>query len=564
MSSDVVNLVPTNLDFDTKMVLGSRLGNATKNVISTNPSQGAGAIPAGSNLNWSLPISAGHLVESDPEVSCTIVMEATHAGFVDLPTALGLVNDKVGFHSFPINRLVQSATVKANGAVMMSSNCAEDVDAIQYSLSGKELQRISSCAQPDNLFAYDDAASANVLQVVSDSIIQTRGLGASAVTAAHAGTTLTLTFTHSEKLMARPFQWSQPAPHPFVGLHDMNVSLNLVSDFNAACVADSSGYGFAVTSIANWKFKLTQYTPHLNMAQAIPTKSYYNMPVIEHSSAAAVTVAAGASATITTPVRSYPTRPKLYCVYAFSARGDGTTPARTYPITNLSVASGIKKNLLQSYDAQDLYQLSLKNGFNGSAAQFFGGYAGKLATGCMVFFTPSDLDSELYDQSNVQLNHVFNVQATVQNHHTNNQNIILRVTSFTDAVLKYEGGIYSEELASIEPDQLLRAKQMFVDATSAGDNSHVLGGSVWSWITDNVVKPAVRFARNNVGKLETAADDISPVLGDAVHLVSSAVKDGSSLGNKARAAGWGKPAGKGVIHLGGKKLTNRQLLKLLD
>ena len=64
-----------------------------------------------------------------------------------------------------------------------------------------------------------------------------------------------------------------------------------------------------------------------------------------------------------------------------------------------------------------------------------------------------------------------------------------------------------------------------------------------------------------------ASDGERVVSADAhgrVHLVSNAVKDGSSLGNKARAAGWGKPAGKGVIHLGGKKLTNRQLLKLLD
>ena len=91
------------------------------------------------------------------------------------------------------------------------------------------------------------------------------------------------------------------------------------------------------------------------------------------------------------------------------------------------------------------------------------------------------------------------------------------------------------------------------------ENNEVLGGSVWSWLRDKALKPAVKFARNNLAKLHTG---ISP-LDDAAHAIGDAVKDGTTIGKWAKSKGYGAQ-GSGVINLGGRKLSRKELLQILD
>lgn len=210
--------------------------------------------------------------------------------------------------------------------------------------------------------------------------------------------------------------------------------------------------------------------------------------------------------------------------------------------------------------------MSKRNGYNGNPSQFFGGMEGSLGTGCVVYVTPSDLDSDMWHQSNVLSNHSFKVKATIRNHTDAlipANTITLRVVAISDAYIKCDNGKYTEQLASILPSELKDARDMYQDMTF--DRNHVLGGSVWSWLGKHVLKPAVRFARNNLSKLHTGFAPVDM----AANAVGNAVKDGTAIGNYAKSHGYGKQ-GNGIINLGGsnvlggKKLTQAQLLSLLE
>jgi hypothetical protein len=565
----VVNIVPQSLNWNRDMVKGTRLGNASIQVTSHVPDQGSASYAANGSLSWNVPISAGNLVRSDPEVSFQYVVAFSDAATIktDLATATTAVLNLVGMHSLPNNRCIESCTVKMNGQVNMSSNPATDANAILYNMGAEELARLGSCSAVDNLYTYDAATQTNVLRGQADSISWSRGLGATVIDSITFGANvLTVTMTHTEKLVARPFQWHEKEPSAFVGISNMSVNCNLTSSFANAALA-ANGLTIDSVTLQNAQLRLGQFSPHMNIQKQIPTKAYWNTPVIEHTVTAAANVNAAATGIFTSNSRSYSTVPKLYAVYAYTAR-TSAAPERMYPITNLSVNSGIKKNLLKSYSQADLYQLSLKNGFNGSASQFYGGYSGSLGTGCVVYFTPSDLDSELFHQSNVETNHVFNVEATVLNHSAANASVILRVVAFSDAVLSYDNGSFSDEMASINQSQLAGARDIYMD--TAFQQNKVLGGSLWSWLKGAVKSPIfkaiTKTLRNNVPILNKYVGDdtaIGKVASTAGYGKRCAAAKKAAATRKRNAAAK-KKKGAGVINLGGRKLSKAQLMSLLN
>lgn len=555
----VVNIVPQSLNWHRELVKGTRLGNASNQVTSHSPDQGSGSYTAGQALSWNIPISAGNLTASDPEISFQYVITLSDSGSTiktSTAVAVDAVQHLVGLHSVPNNRLIDSCTVKLNGQVNMSSNPATDASAIIYNMNQSELKRIGACSTPDNLYTYSATANYNVLRNQSDSLCWGRGLGSTVVNSmAYGSNDIVITLTHTEKLMARPFQWHEKEPSAFVGINNLSINMNLASNFaNAAVAANSLSVDTVV--VQNAQIRLGQFAPHVNMQKQIPTRCYWNTPVIEHTVTASKAVAQNASIQFNSTSRSYSTVPKLYCVYAYAAR-TATTPERLYPITNLSVNSGIKKNLLKSYSQHDLYDLSVKNGYNGTASQFFGGYAPGtsttgVGTGCMVFFTPSDLDSELFHQSNVETNHVFNVDATVTNLDSASATVFLRVVTFSDAVLAYDNGNFNDEMASIHQSELAGARDTYMNTIF--ENNQVLGGSVWSWIKKAVRSPVFK--------------SIVHGLRNSIPVVKDYVGDSTAIGKLAKSKGYGKrrasKKGSGVISLAGAKLTKAQLMSLLN
>ena len=562
--SSIVNLIPESLNYNTQNIKGTRLGNASIQRVTYTPNQNNYA--ANGTVSWNIPIASENLVESQVFITTEFTLWLHDAAYTSLNVGMAALENSMGVNSFPVNRCVENATVKFNGELIMSTNVSENVNALQYMMSPAELESISPCNVPDNLYAYDPAVSSNVLQNNADTTTSSRGFGAfEIVSATHANTDeITLVIRVTEQLCARPFQYHTLNPPAFAGLNDLNVSLNLCSSplDRAFAMTAAPDQGAATCTITKMELRVGQFSPHLSAAAAIPSQAFYNVPIIEHSTKALAALVAGTNAGASVSVsqssdnRSYSNIPKLYAVYAQGTR-TYVTPERLYPIQQLSINSGIKKNLLSSYTKDDLFQLSKNNGFNKRYAQFTGGSFETTGTGCVVYFTPSDIDSEEFHQSNVMSNYVFNVTAQIGNYSGSTEAPELHVVTFSDSVLKYDNGHWSEEMASVMPNELPSAQQMFFNQRIA---NHVLGGSIWTWLRDNVVKPVSSFARNNLAQR-------IPVVGSAV---SSLVKDGGVIGKRAQAAGYGKkkaPAkkkGGSVLNLGGKKMSNAELLKLLN
>lgn len=576
--SQVFNIVPEAMNWNRKLNKGTRLGNQTVQVAEYEARQVASQ---NGPLTWNIPVSTNNLMDSAPEIEFkyNITLTGHNEGALsdaNVRTVMTAILNEVGMHSMPNNRIIDSCTVKMNGTVNMSSNPSKDVDAILYNFNQTELKRLSPLAVPDNKLVYDATANTNVLRAQSDSLGWSRGLGAVKLdsisyTAASGGGSngvITLNVRIAERLVARPFQWHEKEPKAFIGIDDLSITCNLGSSVLNACIASIDAYTCTATFDSSFypKLRLYQYAPHLNIQRSLPTKCYYNTPMIEYTESSTVSVNAGTSSSagaLKTNVRSYSTVPKLYAVYAYADRADHQEPEQIFPITNLKVHSGIKKNLLQSYSQQDLFELSRRNGYNGNMAMFQGGLNtdpdALKGTGCVIYFRPSDLDSEEFMQSNVENNHTFSVEATVYNHsYSSAKNIKLRLVTFSDAILKYENGIFSEEMAYIRQNELYNAHDIYMDQNF--DVNQVLGGNVFGWLakaTKDVGNAIKRIAQSDGAKTASKlARNYIPVARDYLG-------DNTYLGHEIKKRGYGQK-GNGVVNLAGKQMSRGELMQLLD
>lgn len=566
----VVSLVDSKLDLNSTLNKGTRLGYESVNVVAHDPTNGNNAYGGGSNMAFNIPMSTANLLDSAPVLSCQIHVTYTNGGTAYDTGANGVtgINNQCGLHSFPVNRLFENINVRINGSLNMSTNVAANVDSVQYMLSKQELKRLSNVGVPDNAMVYSTDNNTSVLRTQMDSRDFSRGIGATRVEAkavAGQAAQIAVTYFVSEKLLARPFQWAEQSPKVFKGINDLVISGNLTSNLQNAVLAAIPGVNVVAGSfkVDNFKLRLKQSTPHANLKKPVSNIAYYNAPVFDYMSAVASTAATGQPGSAETNPRVFSSVPKMYAIY-FAAPRTLNQPLQMFPITNVSINCGIKSNLLQSYTAEDLYDVSIKNGYNGNPSQFFGGNAGSLGTGCVLYLTNADFDTDMFSQSNVLKNLNFQVKATYKNHTGANVTPTLHVVAISDAYIKSENGVYTEQLASILPSEVASARDMYEDM--GFEDNKVLGGSVWGWMKKHIIKPAVKFARNNVGKLHTGIGPLDAVAKD----VGKLVDDNSYIGRQAAKHGLGQ-RGAGVMQLGGastvlggKKLSQAQMLALLD
>lgn len=569
--SQVINLVPEELQFNETLKKATRLGNESVQVIRRASNLGANNHPAGSQLTFDIPMSQNNLLDSQVMASATFTVAITQ-NMVGADAAAreayarGLLAGKFGFHSLALNRIIDSSSVRINGTLNVNDNPNQNLETLLYSASLKDQEDMGALALPDRAFNYSELLSNNVLALNLDGNDgRSRGYDAARITGiayvdnAGANDVITVTMQHTEPLMCRPFQYHGNEP-PFQGVNDLHVGINLTNNFvNAALAYKAADITGAVTcAVSNFQLVFRQFTPHLQ--KPIPTTSYWNSPQFYVNSTSAQPIAAGANATFNTNTRTYSSVPKLFAIYAEKQSRVASEPSRLYPIDELSVNFGIKHNQLKSYQADDLFRMSRKNGYNMPRSCFFGGApsAGQEATGCVVLMRPEDVDTEMFCQSNVLKNFSFSCQAKVRNNNyaagAGNENIILRTVAIFDNYVMYENGIYSEESANILPDQIATAEMMYVDAAH---KNQVVGGSVWGWLK-KVVKPLKKVVKNPLFK------EASKLARNNIPIVKDYVGDNTMVGRVAKAHGYGRASGGGVVHLAGKKLSKAELLSLLE
>jgi hypothetical protein len=574
MQAEVYNIVDDKLKFQDKMALGTRMSYSSITTSHHTPSEG-NTYGGGSSLTFNIGVPDGIFIDSQVELELKVAVVLTAAAITATEdTAITSIENQFGFHSFPVNRLIQSSDVSFNNQSSMVTQIARVIDSIIYSLDSDQLKRLSDLYVPDNNLIYDASSTQSVLKPYRESISATRGIGSTQVVISNidlATHTAKYTFTIKEKLLCTPFQWHEKNPHPFYGIKQFNMTLNLISDIGSIFGRTALVTNITVPVLTDAKLLLHQYVPSIKMQ--IPSTIYYNCIIPDYSeSISSTTVNTNtASSDLIINNKNYSVVPKLFVLYCTSAR-TSLLPFQSYPISSLKVDSALKTSLFSTYTLRDFYQLSKNNGYNQSYSVFSGGYyqdavaiKNRLTTGHMLYFTCSDMSSDEGVQSNSMINYNFGLTVNCFNLNTTAAVVGVKaiLVSFSDNILKYDAsnGLFTMTNAGVTPSEIANAKTMFVNTAF---QEQILGGSFWSWIKQ-AGKDVYNFIKDNK---DTIRDIRKQIPYTAPGTKAGEVLEKLGLGKRKRPK---KAKGNGVLELGGnanvlggKNVSQRELLNLLD
>lgn len=561
-------LVPEELKWDREKVYGTRVGNTSNIYERYNSSNiGDGNVSSGSTARFELIPGSNILTDSTPVIEADLTIEVENTGTATTANHYSVNNLRgaLGTRPMALNRSIKAGSVAMNGSTRLSSQPAEHANAVLYSLDEGTLERLGYASVPDYNFIFDNELTRDPLKPIEDSATgNTRGLGATKVISVIQGDTnkkIIVNLRLSERLMLNPFQWFKKTASPFVGINKMDVSLSMVSDFLKSMVnfnkpTDNDAIKLQLNSATLSKIQLVFRTHAPSLQIEYPLKAYWDVPYIQETigtTSGHIPINGDADLEIT--ARNYDQVPKAWMLYAveegFPNDIDVSAPVRYYPITDPSVNLGSKRNQFQSWSVDDLLLMSKKNGYNGLNSSFFGvgsevnpnvdgnKYAG---TGCVIIFTPSDMDTEENVVSNANLTFNFSVKAKVHNNdQVNAKKLQLRMVSVEDGILSYYNGRYSEEKAGILPNDLAKAELDYYD-TSYHQN-------VGNGFLSNLWHKAKKIAKNPLTK------ELSRVVRNLPY-ASDYVGDNTAVGRIAKQHGYGKKKGGNVISVGGREASN--------
>jgi hypothetical protein len=146
----------------------------------------------------------------------------------------------------------------------------------------------------------------------------------------------------------------------------------------------------------------------------------------------------------------------LYLRRSAASRGDSTPWLKpdTYGyLSNLSIDVNQRANLLSSYDSQQLYLMSVKNGLKCSWPDWYGG------VGSVCIVTPSDLGMELNSSANVLGQTSFTIRAYGENHSALSVDYTLNALYITDSLVSVDGSskMWSEITGYLTPESVVSA-----------------------------------------------------------------------------------------------------------
>jgi hypothetical protein len=181
MQAEVYNIVDDKLKFQDKMALGTRMSYSSITTSHHTPSEG-NTYAGGSSLTFNIGVPDGIFIDSQVELELKVAVVLTAVAIaVTNDTAITSIENQFGFHSFPVNRLIQSSDVSFNNQSSMVTQVARVLDSIIYSLSSDQLKRLSDLYVPDNNLIYDASSTQSVLKPYRESISATRGIGSTQV-----------------------------------------------------------------------------------------------------------------------------------------------------------------------------------------------------------------------------------------------------------------------------------------------------------------------------------------------------------------------------------------------
>lgn len=553
-----VIVIPNQQHWQSEIKRSTRLGTGSNRIAESQPNSAPSATnyTTGQKLQWTLNVDAGSIVDSAPEVSATFEIRLTSTVALGATTAAAIeaLQDKLGFAPMPINRLIDNASVQFNGTVTLDTPVADLVGPQLYQYDQNDLRFLGSASQPDNALSFSSTTSGNVLKNIADGV-NTRGLGTSQIQSIGVDTdrkVVDIVIKHQERLMARPFQYFDRDSSDFIGVKSLRIALTLGSDFKRAVNEVIDNTTVTYVNVRDMTLKFKSYTPLGHAKMDIPPVIKWKMPQFDLMQSTTVTVPTGAGYGAVAPVlvniasAQREVVAKQYAIYALAKSADPSIPDRYLPIQRVQFGIGNKQNSFDTHTTMDLFNVSRANGYNGSSNQFMsmppGVGAGMAGNGCVLFFTPSDLETDSFVQSQVRITHQISARVYVCNPTgANLTNVVVYLLSFTQSSLIMNQGLWEEELEKVEPIEIQNGLETQFRKTVFDDNA-LIGAGFWDTlknvITSPVTKAITKMVRNNVPLLQQYAGD------------------NTTLGKVATRFGYGEPAAGGpqggsIMRLGG-------------
>jgi hypothetical protein len=394
-------------------------------------------------------------------------------------------------------------------------------------------------------------------------------------TGTEADAEVTFTFEVESVIKCQPFQYNSLNPQPFKDVNTFKMLLSmddLTSDFIAVdeSISDGDPLDIEFTNLI-WELRVHAFNPGLQLA--MPKEIVYSCPQVIEQVTKGFTVSAG---TATTELEagsfifdSVPTAIFIYAKVDRPADAKYNVPDSFLAINKVSINVANESKRLYDLDQSQLYDLSVKNGYNQRYSTFTSQLlystadANVYGAGSILCLKPEDIAVAQSSGfvSHSPLSFTCNLQVTVDEPPTD-KTVTLKVLSlYDDLVLQDMTGKYTSQRPFVNLDDIVKAPVQFVD--NQEHLNKVMGGSFWGNLWNNILS----FGKSPLAK------NISKFARNNVPIVSDYTRDGTFLGDTANRLGYGnksapkrgkaKAKGGELVRVGGKKYTRAQMNKML-
>lgn len=487
--------------------------------------------------------------------------------------------------SFPLASVVESLTLGINGA-SVNVSYADALQAMlrynsKYHLSEYDLSGTPTML--DNYAEYTDAVGSirNPLNDYGNSGYE-QGRGCfklDSITGNNVGDgvathTAVIKFTVVEPLMISPLLYNScNLESALIGVNNMSIQLNFGGNLDRVWSHAVGSAGETISSVSTVigsgiteipELLITYLNTPLVDESKIPREAiydYFRMEVFQNDQN--TTLNSGASQSFTNNSIQLSVVPKSIWIYVAQPRGSKTyADTDTYfRINSLSLQYLNVAGQFSSMNANDLYNLSVKNGcqmsfqeFNGESTNYINGNPVYL-TGSVIRIDATDLALP----SNLSAGCIANSQLQFTINITNTSGSSRQVSIYTligqEGLMTIADGSMMTQLGVVSQQDVLEArasKPWRKNSTQQG----LYGGSFWDKIKS--------FGKNLIYGIDKAL----PVVQQALPVVQSLVGKGAMIGGEKPKRGrkGGALVGGEVERklLGGKQLSRAELKKLLE